>query len=212
MTSDPNFKDHLPSLMQAGLRDDRPDPDLGQQLRKRYKDIIDTKKKAATVLKTANPELAAELEELAEEMAETTERFAAVAINSDGKNRPDPDLPHQLREAQKYKMNAASIRAEKYKSHPDFEDPNFDEHLPDMMKVGSSADRPDYELPRTLRMLKQSSTVEKRAAVEIRPLNAVLAEELSEIAEEIDESHDRFVAIAEAMKDKWVFSEPGSSS
>ena len=94
---DPNYKAHLPSLLKKGLSPDRPDPEIAGQLRARYKEIIGVKKDAAVnTLKTANPELAAELEELADEMEETHEHFVALAESWDAWGRPDPDLPLNL--------------------------------------------------------------------------------------------------------------------
>lgn len=99
---DPNFEAHLPSLLKAG-QGDRSSPDIGQALRARYKTLEATKRKAATALKKepSNIELAIEvwswcwiheiktadawnlsyhffsfqLEELADELAETSEKF-----------------------------------------------------------------------------------------------------------------------------------------
>lgn len=187
---DPNYVAHLPSLLKSGLNPDRPDPEVASQLRKRYKEIISVKQKAASTLKTANPELAAELEEMADEMAETSEKFAKMAENWDAWSRPDPDLPNQLRQ-KKYPQG----------------DPNYEEHLPDMLKKGGDENRPEPDLPSALRMLKykQAAGVKKLAASEIKPMNEALAEELSEIAEEIEESHQRFVDLASAMKDRAAF-------
>jgi chromosome segregation ATPase len=194
---DPNYVAHLPSLLKSGLSPDRPDPEIASQLRKRYKEIISVKQKAASTLKTANPELAAELEEMADEMAETSEKFAKMAENWDAWGRPDPDLPSQLRK----------------KKYPEG-DPNYEEHLPDMLKKGSDDNRPEPDLPSALRMLKykQSAGVKKLAASEIKPMNEALAEELSEIAEEIEESHQRFVDLASAMKERAAFSDTSKST
>merc|ERR1719197_1391234 len=87
---------HLPTLLRKGL-DERPDPDIAQQMRKKYKIIENTKRKAAADLKSINPELAAELEELADEINETHEKFVQLAGTYDAWHRPDPDLPKQLR-------------------------------------------------------------------------------------------------------------------
>lgn len=194
---DPNYVAHLPSLLNAGLDPERPDPEIASQLRKRYKEIISVKQKAATTLKTANPELAAELEEMAEEMAETSEKFAKMAGNWDAWSRPDPDLPSQLRE----------------KKYPE-QDPNYEEHLPDMLAKGSDENRSAPDLPSELRMLKykQSAGIKKLAASEIRPINEALAEELSEIAEEIEESHQRFMDLASAMKDREAYTDTSKTT
>lgn len=71
---DPNFESHLPSLLKVGLSE-RPDYDLAQSLRSRFKKIENIKRQAADVLKTQNNELAVELMEMADEIEETTDKF-----------------------------------------------------------------------------------------------------------------------------------------
>ena len=67
-SEDPNFMAHLPTLLRKGL-DERPDKDLGSELRKKYK-FVETKKRAAAKdLKEMNPELAIELEVSKNEIA-----------------------------------------------------------------------------------------------------------------------------------------------
>ncbi len=196
---DPNYKAHLPSLLQKGLSPDRPDPEIANQLRSRYKEIIGVKKDAASTLKTANPELAAELEELADEMEETHEHFVALAESWDAWGRPDPDLARQLRE----------------KKYPPT-DPNYEAHLDEFMKKGQEEDRPGPDLPSQLRMLKYKNmaSVKKLASAEIKKsgLNEALAEELSDIAEEIEESHQRFEDLAMAMKERAAYQDTSKSS
>ena len=196
---DPNYKAHLPSLLKKGLSPDRPDPEIAAQLRARYKEIIGVKKDAANTLKTANPELAAELEELAYEMQETHEHFVSLAESWDAWGRPDPDLASQLRQ----------------KKYP-AQDPNYAEHLDEFMKRGLAEDRSTPDLPSELRMLKYKNmaSVKKLAAKEIKKtgLNEALAEELSEIAEEIEESHLRFENLAMAMKERAAYQDTSKST
>ena len=74
------------------------------------------------------------------------------------------------------------------------------------MKRGLAEDRSAPDLPSELRMLKYKNmaSVKKLAAKEIKKtgLNEALAEELSDIAEEIEESHLRFENLAMAMKER----------
>ena len=95
---DPNFEAHLPDLLKVGSAEDRPTPDIAADLRKRFKaiegehrifiitpdirppltssiDLIGGSRKAAKVLQSSNSELAIELEELADELEETHEKF-----------------------------------------------------------------------------------------------------------------------------------------
>lgn len=194
--SDPNYDLHLPSLLKKGTAADRPDPELAAKLRKRYSQMIGTKKKAAKALGTTNVELAAELDELAAEMEETSEKFAALAETWDAWGRPDPDLPSQLREKAMPKV-----------------DPNFEEHLPEMLKKGMQ-DRPDPELPSSLRLLKykQSASKKRLAANELKAINPALAEEVADIAAEIEESHERFEALALAMKERMEYEDKSKTT
>jgi hypothetical protein len=188
-SSDPNFDLHLPSLLKKGTATDRPDPELAAKLRKRYSQMIGTKKRAARALGTTNVELAAELDELAIEMEETSEKFALLAETWDAWGRPDPDLPRQLRE----------------KVMPTI-DPNFEEHLPEMLKKGMQ-DRPDPQMPSAIRLLKYKQTAAKKrlAAAELKKINPALAEELEDIALEIEESHERFEILACVMKERMEY-------
>jgi hypothetical protein len=73
---DPNFDAHLPKMLNVGRSQNRPDPDLAKNLRERFKKMQTVKRAAAAALKKSNnAELAIELEELADEFAETEERF-----------------------------------------------------------------------------------------------------------------------------------------
>lgn len=91
-----------------------------------------------------------------------------AALTWNQKDRPDPDLPRQLR-AKHMNTNKAT------------EDPNFEEHLPQMLKAGMF-ERTDPELPSALRLMKMKtgSGVKKVAAAQFRqtPENAALAEEV----------------------------------
>lgn len=58
---DPNFEAHLPALLKVGRSDDRPSPDLALDLRKRYTQIVEVKRKAVVELKKTNTELAIEV-------------------------------------------------------------------------------------------------------------------------------------------------------
>ena len=89
----------------------------------RYQQIAATKTKAASTIKSTNPELAAELEEIADEMLETKEKFIALSTQWDAWGRPDPDLAVKLRDS----FNAKNT-----------EDPNFAEHKGAFMKVAPS--------------------------------------------------------------------------
>jgi len=186
---DPNVEAHLAEWMKKGLAEDRSAPEIASQLRNRYKKVTEVKRKAAAVVKSANPELAAELEELALEMSETSEKFVAVAMEWDAWGRPSPDLPKELRES---KQSSG--------------DPTFDENKKRLMAAGL-AERPSSELPSELRLMKYKNmaSVKRLAAKEIRAQgggNEELARELEEIATEIDESHDNFVKIADMIKSK----------
>jgi uncharacterized coiled-coil DUF342 family protein len=181
---DPNFEAHLPGLLARGLSE-RSSPELANELRKRYSTIKETKKKAARELKSINPELAIELEEIADEVAETNEKFVQVATYWDAWSRPSPDLPKQLRE-----------KAEAGKKV----DPNFEANLPKMLDAGTNEDRSSPDLPSELRLLKykQSASVKRLAAKELRSSssNVELAVELEEIADEIDETHKHYEELA----------------
>ena len=171
---------HLPSLLRKGL-DERPDPDIAQQMRKKYKIIADTKRKAAKDLKSFNPELAAELEELADEINETHEKFVQLAGTYDAWHRPDPDLPKQLRRKEEERKR-------------DLADPNYEAHVEGFMQKGQAEDRTDPDLPSSLRLTryKYKASVKKTAAKELAEINPALAEELSDMADEIEESHEQF--------------------
>lgn len=186
---DPNVEAHLAQWMKKGLAEERSAPEIASELRARYKKITDVKRKAASVVKNVNPELAAELEEMALEMSETSEKFVSIALEWDAWGRPDPELPNQLRQAK------------------EVFDPNFEANKAKFMSAGRKDNRPDYDLPSELRMLKYKNVanVKRLAANEIRKQgtsNEELAKELEEIASEIEESHDNFVRVAEAIKSK----------
>ena len=80
-------------------------------------------------------------------------------------------------------------------------DPNFESHLSSFMKAGT-AERTDHDLPSTLRLLKyqHSVGVKRLAASELRERNPQLSEALAEVADEMEESHQRFVEMAEKIK------------
>jgi len=185
---DPNFESHLSSLLKVGLQD-RPSSDLARELRQKYSKMVSAKKKAAETLRSTNVELAAELEELADEISETSEKFVKAAEYFDAWGRPDPELPHKLREEEDAKKRMV--------------DPNYEAHLGEMMKKGLQ-ERSDYDLPSQLRLLKykQSADVQRLAASEMRAVtpNCELAAELDEIADEIEESSKRFAKLAETME------------
>ena len=187
-TEDPNFLAHLPELLKRGLAD-REDPDLASELRSRYKVIENVKRKASVELKTINPELAAELEELADEMAETSEKFVQTALFWDAWKRPSPDLPSELR--------AKNDLAKK-----DLEDPNFAANLSKFLSAGRNEDRSSPNLPSDLRLIKykQGVEVKRLASKELKTQNVALAEELDEIASEIEESHKRFEEMVQSMR------------
>ena len=129
-----------------------------------------------------------ELEELANEVEETSESFVNLAATWDAWHRPDPNLPSQLRAA---------------KQSPD---PNFESHLKDMYLKGKSDDRPSPNLPSELRLMKYKNmaNVQKLAAKVLRDSqqNAELAAELDEIADEISESASMYESKANAIKTK----------
>lgn len=94
-------------------------------------------------------------------------------MSYDAWNRPDPQLPQKLRDQKEY----ATTR---------MQDPNFEEHLESLLKVGANEDRPSPDLPSDLRMmkLKKRAEVKRRAATELRKIepNAALAEEVGYIS------------------------------
>lgn len=121
-------------------------------------------------------------------MGETHEKFVALAALHDEATRgtrSSGDLAKELRTAEETRK-----------------DPNFESHLASFMQAGS-AERPDYDLPSTLRLLKykQSVGVKRLAAAELRVKNPQLSEALEEIADEMEDSHQRFVEMAEQIKD-----------
>lgn len=182
---DPNFEAHLADLLNRGL-EERPSPEVATDLRKRYKQIQSTKRRAAESIKTSNPELAAELEEIADELAETSEKFVEAAMFYDAWNRPSPDIAQKLRD---------------FKELTTKPDPNYEAHKESLIAAGLSPDRTSPDLPSELRLLKykQSASVNRIAAKEIRPVNKELAAEMDEIADELEESHERFVKMAESF-------------
>lgn len=181
---DPNFEAHLAGFLKKGIAGDRPTPELGIELRKKYGKIEIVKRKAASILKTNNPELALELEELADELKETHEQFVQVALHYDAWSRPDPDLPGKLRA--KYSPTI---------------DPNYEENLKKFILKGQQ-DRPVPELPTQLRLMKYGNIakVKRIAAKELRKTNNLeLAAELDEIAQEMEETHAKFEQLAETF-------------
>ena len=118
-------------------------------------------RKAAKALQSSNSELAVELEELADELEETHERFGERKLNYeyqitprltvktpfesdlivqtalwwDAWARPSPDLGSELREKERGTKN----------------DPNFVDNLPRFMAAGLSEDRTTPDLPSDLR-------------------------------------------------------------
>ena len=165
---DPNFEAHLPELLKRGTAADRPDADIAEQLRKRYRSISSIKKEAAKVLRSTgtikNIELAQELEEIADDLNDTHEKFVALSESWDSWNRPDPDIARKLRQEAEAKKTT---------------DPNFIAHLPQMMAKGSS-DRPSADLPSELRMLKykQMASVKRIASQQIKNIKG--SEKLSQ--------------------------------
>jgi hypothetical protein len=91
----------------------------------------------------------------------------ALAATWNAWTRPSPDLAHDLR---------VEADSEKRKI-----DPNFEAHLPDMLKKGAS-ERPSYDLPSELRLLKfkNMASVKRLAAKAIREVgeNLELAAEV----------------------------------
>lgn len=193
---DPNFEAHLPSLLKAGLQE-RPSPDVAKDMRMRYKHFEKTKRAAADAVRSTNAELAAELDELADELGETSEKFVQAAMYWDAWKRPSPDLPSDLRTQKKRLEN----REEALKNAGN--DPNFEEHLESMMNAAKAEERPSPDLPSELRMMKfrQTAAVQRLAAKELRASsnNLELAAELDEIADEIEESHQKFLEMAASI-------------
>eukprot|EP00596_Hydrurales_sp_CCMP1899_P007342 CAMPEP_0119041352 /NCGR_PEP_ID=MMETSP1177-20130426/11577_1 /TAXON_ID=2985 /ORGANISM="Ochromonas sp, Strain CCMP1899" /LENGTH=195 /DNA_ID=CAMNT_0007007329 /DNA_START=285 /DNA_END=872 /DNA_ORIENTATION=- len=184
---DPNFEAHLPNFMKTGLASDRPDVDIAHDLRVRFKVMEGALPKAAKILKTSNVELAAELEELADELAETHEKFVQTALWWDAWSRPSPDLPSELRQKERGSEN----------------DPNFIDNLPRFMAAGSREDRPEVDLPSELRLMKYKNmaAVKRLAATELRKSgSAGLADEMDELAIQIEESHEKFVDLAAQLR------------
>ena len=190
---DPNFEEHLPELLKRGQAE-RSSPDIAADLRKRYATIASKKREAATEIRktTKNEELAAELEEIADELAQTSEKFVALAETYDAWSRPSPDLASDLRRQEEEKKGIKN-------------DPTFLENLPRMMKAGLKEDRPEPDLPSALRMqkYKNKAFVNRLAAKELSGTNKKMSEEMASIAEEIEESHNKFVELLEkSIKNK----------
>jgi len=187
---DPNFMAHLPTLLKKGL-EERPSYDIAKELRSRYKIIETVKRKASDKLKSSNPELAAELEEIADDLNDTHEKFVNAALYWDAWSRPDPDLPRELRKKDDEKKK-------------DLADPNFASNLSKFMSAAKN-DRESPDLPSELRMMKykQSADVKRLAAKELKrtPGNEKMAEELLDIADEIEESHSKFVEMVNTMRE-----------
>ena len=179
---DPNYESRLPDLLKKGMAQDRPDADVAKLLRARYQQISQTKSKAAAVIKPQNPELAAELEEIADELMDTHEKFVTLSTTWDAWSRPDPNLPSKLRAQYDRKVEMLD-EAEDYGKK-------------------SVVERPDPNLPSTLRMLKykQGAEVKRMAAKEVRTKDPALADELEEMADEIEDSHRRFEVMVSDIK------------
>ena len=78
-SSDPNFLANLPDMLKKG-QGPRPDYDLPSELRlMKYKNMAGVKRLAANALKTTNAELAAELDEIADEIEEAHWRFVEMS-------------------------------------------------------------------------------------------------------------------------------------
>lgn len=116
-------------------------------------------------------------------------KFVAAALNWDAWSRPSPDLPNELRKKEEERKK-------------DTADPNYAAHLPAMMKVGRSEDRPSPTMPSELRLMKykQGAAVKKLASRDLEKINPALAEELADMALEIEESHEMFEKMAASMK------------
>lgn len=101
------------------------------------------------------------MEELAQEIEETTETFINLATQWDAWNRPSPDL-------------AKELRANKSVQSPD---PNFEAHLKDIYRKGRAEDRASPDLPSELRMMKYKNmaNVQKLAAKILKEVNPELA-------------------------------------
>ena len=185
---DPNFEEHLPELLKRGQAE-RTSPDIAAELRKRYKVIETRKREAASEIRktTKNEELAAELEEIADELSQTSEKFVALAETYDAWSRPSPDLASDLRRQDEEKKGIKN-------------DPTFLENLPRMMKAGMQENRPEPDLPSALRLqkYKNKAAVNRLAAKELSGTNKKMSDEMASIAEEIEESHNRFVELLEA--------------
>lgn len=83
-TIDPNYEENLKKFMQKGNLQDRPLPDIPSQLRlMKYGNMAKVKRMAAKELKQTNVrdnlELAAELDEIAQEMEESHAKFEQLA-------------------------------------------------------------------------------------------------------------------------------------
>jgi hypothetical protein len=125
----------------------------------------------------------------------------SAALAWDAWSRPSPDLPKQLRS-----------KADAIKSAS--QDPNYEAHLKDFMKKGQE-ERPSYDLPSELRMLKYKNmaAVKRIAANELRSknLSPALAEELDDLALEMEESHEHFVQVAKTFKTAFTEDYPDPS-
>lgn len=178
-----SFQEHLPELLKRGLSE-RPDYELPKLMRARYEKMVAAKKEASRSISGFNLELSEELSELAAEMDDTSHRFVESAENWDAWDRPDPELPNQLR--------AKAFPAQ----GSDETDPNYAEHLEEFLTKGR-AERPDPDYPTELRRVKEKAAAAKRAgAVELRKV----ATRNEALAAELEESHERFEAMVSGMK------------
>jgi len=81
-------------------------------------------------------------------------------------------------------------------------DPNFEAHLPSLLKVGLQ-ERTSPELATKLReRFKQITVVKKEAAKALKEINEELAVEMDELADELDETTEKFV-LAATQWDAW---------
>ena len=77
---------------------------------------------------------------------------------------------------------------------------SFQEHLPELLKRGLS-ERPDYELPKLMRARYEKMVASKKeASRSVSGFNLELSEENSELAAEMEESHERFEAMVSGTK------------
>jgi tRNA(Ile)-lysidine synthase TilS/MesJ len=90
--------------------------------------------------------------------------------------------------------NRFGVRLYEKIAEAETEDPNFEYHLKNFMKVGLSENRPAYEIAAELRQRYKINPESpgRKAAKVLQASNSELAIELQEMADEMEETHMMF--------------------